>query len=49
VLYVTGTPERVLEGRNAPRPRERVLSKPFHTVELVDTVRELVASSAARG
>lgn len=47
VLYVTGTPERVLKGRTAPRPQERVLSKPFHTVELVDTVRGLVASSEA--
>ena len=49
VLYVTSTPERVLKGRNAPRPRERVLGKPFHTVELVETVRGLVASSTAGG
>jgi CheY-like chemotaxis protein len=48
VLYVTGTPERVLKGRSTPRPRERVLGKPFHTVELVETVRGLVASSTAR-
>jgi CheY-like chemotaxis protein len=49
VLYVTGTPERVLKGRGTPRPRERVLGKPFHTEELVETVQSLVASSAPRG
>jgi len=48
VLYVTGTPERVIKGRTAPRPGERVLGKPFHTTELVETVQSLVASSTAR-
>jgi CheY-like chemotaxis protein len=49
VLYVTAKPERVLKGRTAPRPRERVLGKPFHTAELVEIVQSLVASSSARG
>jgi CheY-like chemotaxis protein len=49
VLYVTATPERVMKGRTTPRPGERVLGKPFHTAELVETVQSLVASSTARG
>ena len=48
VLYVTGNPERVLQGRSAPQPEERVLGKPFQTSELVAAVRWLVASSTAR-
>lgn len=49
VVYVTGTPERVLASRRTPLPRERVLGKPFHNAELVATVRGLAASAAARG
>jgi CheY-like chemotaxis protein len=48
VLYVTGTPERVLKGRTTPKPRERVLGKPFHTAELVETVQSLVAETTGR-
>ena len=48
VLYVTGNPERVLQGRTAPLPDECVLGKPFQITELVEAVRRLVESPTAR-
>lgn len=47
VLYVTGNPERVRKQRPTMRPEECVLGKPFRTAELVETVRWLMAPSAA--
>lgn len=48
VVYVTGNPERVPGRGTAPRPRERVLGKPFANAELVTMVRNLTAPAAAR-
>ncbi len=49
VLYVTASPERVPDRGAAPRPRERVLGKPFANAELVAAVRGLASSAAAHG
>lgn len=48
VLYITGNPERVVEGGRSLQPGECVLGKPFRTTELVAAVRWLVSSTAAR-